>query len=145
MTAALDDYMEALQLTDVLRERVIAIQTQYESLVPGAIVDMFITDYVNSDNVREFENLWFFGPQFIMEAKLFQTTDDFDLSIYRARMERWQITKENFVIGQTPSAESRMVLHALVGPISMNMKASAENCQYLISILERHLIPNLRV
>ncbi|MEA1992572.1 MAG: hypothetical protein U9N58_10345, partial [Thermodesulfobacteriota bacterium] len=59
------DYLESIGIKGgVLLDRIESIYEFYSEMCPDDIVDIFVTDYIDSDGKREYENLWFFSDRY---------------------------------------------------------------------------------
>lgn len=143
------DYLETIGTTKTARARVQEILTFYERILPEEISDIFVTDFLNEDGVREFENLWMFSDSLVMEAKRFLTTDDFDMLMLPESIPYWQLTKQAYDFVQATD-ESRFTVTLQIskssGLMSMGgeLKASRENCDFLRDLFLARIAPRSR-
>lgn len=137
------DYLENIGLTKLYSERVIKIYNFYQENCPELIEDIFITDYITEEGLREYENLWFFSANYIMEAKGFIKNDDLDIDVLTGNVVSWRLMKDKFDLKEEPTDQSRMNLIVSLNRRSYcDLKASRENCQYLVEIFNRYVKPN---
>ena len=137
-------YLEAIGITKALRERIEAIYEFYREICPDEITSIFVTDYIKEDGAREYENLWFFSERYCMEAKLFITKDDFDITPIKSRMDYLRIRKHEYDFKKA-TEKSKMNLDIKFDTgIRCDFKASKENCDYLKEITHKHFMPNLK-
>ncbi len=137
-------YLSALNVTRIVEDRVREVYTFYQEICPEEITDVFITEYITEDGLREYENLWFFSKTCVMEAKNFLSMDQFDLVPFHA-VVRWEVKGEHY---DYKSATSKSRLHLSISfatlGVSFNgiFRASQENCDYLMTLLrERFTLP----
>lgn len=137
------DYLDNLNITNILRERIEYIYKFFEEICPDEIVDIFITDYLKENESKEYESLWFFSTKYAMEAKNFTTKDDYDISPIKNRIHYWSIKMENYNY-QNATKTSRIFSKFRVdATLNCELKASEENCDYLKDIIQKYVKPNL--
>jgi hypothetical protein len=125
-------------------ERIEAIIHFYENLGITTIEDIFISEYLDKEGNRIYESLWLFTPVSVMEAKNFLTEENFDCALYDDLIRYWVIKKKDYDFN-TSSADSRITIYFKVsergfGGISGEIKASQNNCDYLINIFRKHVL-----
>jgi hypothetical protein len=137
-------YLQAIGLTQTLIGRVEQIIQFYEQLAPGEIRDILVTDYIGSDEQREYESLWLFSDLYAMEAKGFVSRDEFDMVCLCDRVTRWQIQKENYDFASA-AYNSRLNIHADTDARwYYQFKASRENCDNLRDLFLKYILPNFK-
>jgi len=143
------DYLESIGLTDVIIKRIEVVYQFYEKTLgklDDEIQDIFVTDYISKDGMRQYENLWFFGKNYFMEAKLFLNQDDFDISPSAKKIDWIQVKKQDYDFVKA-NEKSRLYVNLLflskAGTASF--KASEDNCDYLKEIYLKHMLSNLRL
>lgn len=135
-------YLKKIDTTDVIRKRVEAIYNFYKDVCPEEIDGIFITDYITEDGRREYENLWFFSNNYCMEAHNFLERDEFDIEKMSKRVLGWNIEKNNYDLNKKPTEKSRLLVHIkLTHTTSCVLKASKNNCEFLMQILLKYAIP----
>jgi len=137
-------YLHSIGMTETLMQRISTIFDFYSETCPDEITDIFVTDYIKQDGTREYENIWFFSSLFCMEAKLFITADDFDITPFKNRIVRWKIEKQNYIVTRATDQSRATVDFSLDTGVYGKMKASKENCDYLWVIIQKYISPNLK-
>ena len=140
------EYLQSLEMTDVLQSRVEEILTAYSLVDSGEISEIFVSEYVNNDGHREYENLWLITETHVKEAKQFITKDDFDSMSIQGILYRWRIEKKDYDLNQaTPSSRMTLIFEFGTSPegIRGEMKSSGSNCTHLRDILIRFISPNV--
>lgn len=133
---------------EVLSNRIAEIYKFYNENIMKTlgeeIKDIFVTEYISNNGVREYENVWFFTKRYAMEAKLFKIQDDFDISPLIKEILYINITKSNYEY-KCPTEESRLSIDysASFNSNMGHLKASKENCDHLMEITLKYLVPNL--
>ena len=72
------DYLNEVGITDLFQDKAKEAYLFYEKLYPDAILDLFVSEYIDEEGKRQYENLWFFTSSIFMEAKQFLAEDNFD-------------------------------------------------------------------
>ncbi len=136
-------YLEAIEMPETFRKRIFTIYEFYLEICPEEITSVFVTDYLNKDGTRQYENLWFFSGKYLMEAKQFITKDDFDISPRKDRIFYLQIRKQDYDFKKTTEKSKINLFIGLEPDVICIFKASKENCDYLKEIIIKHILPNL--
>lgn len=141
-----EKYLQAIGTSNTLRERASYVYDVIAKLCPEKIAHIFLSDLITQDGTRTYENLWFFSPNFAMEAKDFLSKDDYDIasigvvSYLRVQMVDYDFKQAtdksranlNFSFGFSPTA------------ISGTMKATRENCDFLREVTIKIILPRIR-
>jgi hypothetical protein len=133
---------------EVLSDRIAEIYKFYDENIMKTlgeeIKDIFVTEYISNKGVREYENVWFFTNRYAMEAKLFKMRDEFDISPLAKEILYINIIKSNYEY-KCPNEESRLLIEysASFNSNKGYLKASKENCDRLMEITLKYLVPNL--
>jgi hypothetical protein len=136
-------YLESIGVVDLFYNRACKVIEFYERLYPNELKHIFISEYVDKEGMRQYENMWLFTENYAFEAKGFLRTVDFDASPMKKYIEYWNIKKDNFDFDDL-SKDSRMVLtFHLRNDSKGELKASADNCTQLMKIFEEMVIPNI--
>ena len=136
-------YLQDIGITDLFQKRTAEVIDFYEECFCINVADIFVSEYVDNNGERQYENLWLFNDSFACEAKLFLTVDDFDAVRNTDKIVHWTIKKIDYDFKKA-SAKSRMTLNfKLVSTIGGEMKASQENCDALRDIFRKYILPNI--
>jgi len=139
------EYLVTIEMPEIFRKKIFKIYEFYREMCPEKIKSIFVTDYLNKDGTRLFENLWFFSETYCMEAKHFTTKEDFDITPIKNRIGYWQIIKEEYDFKKA-TEKSKLNLHCRLDTslvIGLYFKASKKNCDYLKEIILKHINPIL--
>ena len=137
-------YLESIGITKALLERIETIYKFYQGIYPDEITDIFITEYIKEDGLREYESLWFFSKKNCMEAKQFITKEDFDVTPIKKRIFYWTIQKQNYDFKKATENSRLHLRFELDTGIAGEIKAAKENCDYLRKIILKYIVPNLK-
>ena len=139
------DYLESIGIkTGSLLDRIESIYEFCLEMCPDEIADIFVTDYIDSEGRREYENLWFFSDRYVMEAKGFAAgKDDFDIAPMKDRVKYYEIRKQDYDFKEATD-KSRLYLEISWGTgVRGEFKAAKENCDALRGIILKYVKKNL--
>jgi len=138
------DYMQSLGITQTIKERVDQLHEVYRAVCPEDITGIVISDFITEEGLREYESLWFFSASYIMEAKLFVTEDNFDMTPLKNAVTYWKVKKQDYDLSHA-GEQSRLHLEIqLMRGITGYLKASRENCDHLWSVFVEYILPNMQ-
>lgn len=137
-------YLESIGITKALHKKIETIHEFYWEICPDEITGIFVTDYINEDRAREYENLWFFSEKYCMEAKLFITKDDFDITPIQKMVNYWTVQKQDYDFKKATEKSRLLLRFDLATGIHGEFKAAKENCDYLRDIIIKYVAPNLK-
>ena len=136
-------YLQDIDMPKIFRDRAFKIYEFCPEICPEEITGVFVTDYLNKDEERQYENLWFFSETFCMEAKQFITKDDFDITPIKDLMRYLRIQKKDYDFKKATEKSKMHMSFGTPAGVTCDFKASKENCDYLKQILLKHLMSNL--
>ena len=137
------EYLKSIGMSDVLIRRVETIHEFYRNIHPEEITGIFVTDFIKGDGNKEYESLWFFSKTHIMEAKLFISKDEFDMTPIQKKVTYWKIEKQDYDFVKA-TEKSRVNLQiSFRNPIHGTLKASKENCDFFKDVFLKHIMPNV--
>ena len=137
-------YLEKIDIkTEALLNRIQLVYDVASEMCPETIEQIFITDYINKENTRAYESIWFFSKGYCMEAKDFVTDYSIDIIPINKKIYRYEIILKDYDF-KTATPESRLQLsiqfeEGLFG----DLKAAKENCDVLRDIILKYVKPNL--
>lgn len=111
-------------------------------LCPEEIEDIFVTDFINNEGERNYENLWFFSQNFVTEAHNFSSTYDVDVAPID-RVYRLELSFDNYNFEKATPSSRATVKVKIQEEVRGTLKASGYNCDFLKDILTKHLKPLL--
>jgi len=136
-------YLQSINLTETLLQRVKVIHEFYQKLCPEKIAGLFVSDYITMNGERNYISLYFFSEKYIMKAKHFIERDDFNMTLIKEKIYHLQIQKLDYDFNKA-TEKSRLYLEFILDTgMIYNFKASKENCDYLRDILFQYVLPNL--
>ena len=138
-------YLSDLPVGTVITDRIEQIISFYEKNFNVEILDIFITDFINKDNQREFENLWLISKEALLEAKSFQNKDDFDFTFLTENIYYWRIEKQDYNFIKATTLSRLFIKIDFYQQILGELKASGNNCDHLKEIFIKYFIPNIQI
>jgi hypothetical protein len=136
------NYFASIGITGLFFKRAEEILNFYQKVYPDQVQDVFVNEYLDKEANRQYESLWLFSEQFVMEAKQFVKEDDFDCAPLSKQVKYWCIKKTEYDFDRA-TAKSRLVLQLTLGSgTSCNLKASQENCDQLKTLFFKYIVPN---
>ena len=143
MKPQFSEYLASIGIKDLFYQKVEDVYAFYSEILDEDVLDVFVTEYIDGEGRREYENLWFFTATYAMEAKQFLTKDDFDFAPIKNRVLRWKIAKRDYDFKEA-TVKSRMHLYVALGNgIKCGFKASQENCDSLRDVFLNYFKPNV--
>lgn len=119
-------------------DRIREIISFYEKL-NIEIKDIFVSEYVKKDGTPVFESLYLFNDHILMEAKNFNSSDNFDM-IKIENFNHWEIKKDNYDFEEA-RINSKIYLGLYSGLTSAELKATGKNCDKLKEIFMGYILP----
>lgn len=136
-------YLEDIGMKETLRKRVEQIINQYHLLLDVDLTDIFVSEYINNEDERQYENLFLFDDTRAMEAKKFIHEDDFDVTYIKDSILYLNWKKSDFDLDNATS-QSRININSLTNKdVQIIAKASKNNCEKLVYIMKKYLVSNL--
>ncbi|MCS4537886.1 MAG: hypothetical protein HYY67_03385 [Thaumarchaeota archaeon] len=137
------DYLKTIGMPEKAFDRIEKIFGQFQELTDDHIEDIFVSEYIDEDGAREFENLLFFSKKYLFGAPQFLVGDRIEVTTWEARPYKLQILKTNYDM-KNATTDSRVNVrifrrHGGTGRI----KASRENCDYLVNLIKKYYVPNI--
>jgi hypothetical protein len=142
---SIEEYFEDIDLTPTVKRRM--------QLLAGFAADVlsegvqfeqaFLSEYVNSDGTRTYENGWLFAGDLWIELHNLMTEENIDYArvssdVKYAYQKRTKYRHPQF------SPESRLTINfATFGGVRGELKASGSNCKYLHAIFKDRILPEL--
>ncbi len=114
-----------------------------QTLGPELIDDLFISEWTNSDGMREWQSAWFFSPNYVMESKnVLGTEEQVDIMLI-SNIPYCEIHKRGYDL-QKATDDSRMMVEVMFSVGNRGrLRASKSNCDSLKRIFDTYLKPNL--
>ena len=139
MTDEHDEYLDSLEMPETIKDRFRHALDFYVGTASMSVEFVHVTDRRDEEGNRLYENAWFFGDKYAMEAHSFVSKDDFDVALIDT-IVIWRVDVQDYDF-EKATEDSRMVLTYNTAETSGNLTATGSNCDSLKEILERFVIP----
>lgn len=132
-------YLKGIGITELFLERSKKLFELFSSLIDEEIMDIFVSEYIDGEGKRNYEDILFFTKSKIIEARQFLTKDDYFFNcILSCPVSGFVIlpTEYDFVKATDKSKLNVQVYFRTELLIKVN--GSRENCDYLNEILKKY-------
>lgn len=136
------NYLGEIGMGTVLIRRVSKLERAIAAILPEEITHIFVSDYIDQEEQRQFENLYFLTPGYLVETRNFVAQQSLEVDLIRQSIINIQLNyiEYNF---RSAAAASRLNFRYTTGLLGAELKASKDNCDHLYRILRECIIPNL--
>lgn len=135
-------YLEGIGASEVVRTRVEEIEGIYRQNGAADFEAIFISEYVKEDGTRELESLWLFNATELAEAKQFLSAVDIDLARFDGRVWYYRAVASSYDFRHAVPESRLKVEAALLPRLRLELKASGNNCDFLLALVRDRLMPN---
>ncbi len=132
-------YILTIGMTDSLIHRVEELYNLYSRITDKLPDDIFVSEYIDKEGARHYENLWFFSGRYWMEAKNFLTKIDFDQANFEDYIRYWEVTASDYDFSRANDKSRLSVIVQTDIDLEAEFKASKENCDFLKTILLKRI------
>jgi hypothetical protein len=145
MNQEMTDYLESLDLSLPIMERVDSALLAFEFLSDEPLIEIFLTDKIDSDGQREFIDLWAFTPSFLMWSQDFLHDHNADVSPYLSSISYPGIQYEDLPFAGEASLSTRLSVEVqTAGRLYNELFATGKNAGELRRLIKKFLTPNVR-
>lgn len=138
-------YLDTLEVTQKTIRLALTDILEYGHIIcPEKIIDIFISEYINTEDKQIYEGLWMISENYMMEAKTFRTKYDIDIMKYSNSIKYVQFIVKDYDL-KNASVNSSLTLKFTMKNIDMKgiLKASGNNCDALYNIYEKYFKCNI--
>lgn len=136
------DYLTKIGISSSLTSRIEEIAYFYSKCINEELEDIFVTDIITQDNSRIYENLWFFSKSYIMEARSFISSNDFDCMNFN-NLVKWDILSKEYDFAKATESSRLNIELSFAEKFEASFKASKENCDFLFNVFTKRIKQNL--
>lgn len=138
------EYFKSVGMKEAVLARIETIMECFSRLLPGEeIIDVYVSEYVEADGTRKYESLRLIGKKRHFLALDFMNKDSFWLGDIREELTGVKIEATNYDFKKATSMSRLYIRKFHVYESLSEYKASMENCDQLMRIFEKYVIPNL--
>jgi hypothetical protein len=135
-------YLKGIGITELFFERSKKLFELFSSLIEEDIMDIFVSEYIDGEGKRNYEEILFFTKSRIIEARQFLTKDDYFFNCtLNCPVSGFVILPTEYDFVKATDKSKLNVNVYLRTELIINMKASRENCDYLKEILKKYFFP----
>lgn len=141
MKKEFEQYLGDIGFPPEFLPRLNAVLDFYTNVVKVPITYLLVNDYIKEDGQRIFDNVWLLNDTYMMEAKDFLISNDFDCAGYNS-IEYWRVKSFDFDF-HTPTDKSRIVIDMTLTCSGIGLKSSlkgtGKNCKYLFDFFTKEI------
>lgn len=133
-------YLESIGITQVLMPRIEWLIGALENISGEKIIDIFISEYMQDDGTRFYEDFRAFSENYQLAALKFINIDKYaiwDRNKQRFSGMNWDVSNYDFRSASPNSRASLLCSFYMPGP--MLLKASQNNCDKLFAVFKEYL------
>lgn len=138
-------YLNDIGVSEPIRERIEVVHSHIQKIIPSTIEDIFIVDYLEEDGTRVYQDMDFYSDKRLVSAMDFKRTVDIrTASILKIAFVQFLSKDYDF---QLANSKSRLTVNFSVeysDTIGGQLKATSQNCDYLMKIVQKYFIPRLK-
>lgn len=141
MKSQFTNYLSAIGMGRTFIRRVSELEKRIALILPEEITRVFVSEYIDQEDQRQFQSVFFLTPSYVAEASNFVAEESFEVDLIRQSIVNIEVNYKDYDFRSAAHA-SRLTLLYTTGFLSANLKASRENCDYLLSLLRDCIVPN---
>jgi hypothetical protein len=140
-------YLESLNLDGVERERLSMVLGLLRGLAGVQLSDIFVSNVADQEGGAILSSVWAFAGPHWLEARDFLRKLDFDISPYEHSVTYIGVQCEEIAdLAGTMSDKSRMFIEVRTDRVEYSSASAVGlNCERLSEVVQKLLVPNLRV
>jgi hypothetical protein len=147
MLERFEEYLKLIEMPEALRNRAEELCVEFQTILPGEINQIFVSDRYDEGGVRRYYSLWLIMGNVISECKNFAVSDNIDFLNFKRGIRLLTVDKNNLgdVHGQT-SVKSELNVRINFGDAGSQVAdfvAAHTNCKYLADLVVNVFSPNL--
>jgi hypothetical protein len=141
MKTEFDQYLKKIGISELFYERSERVVEGVAKFMGEGILDIFVSDYIDNEGKRHYEDLLLFTENIIVEAKQFLTQDHYFIN----NVKECPVTGIDFSAQEydfeRATTKSRISVRVFCGTfLNIPMKAAQENCDYLNAIFKKYFV-----
>lgn len=136
-------YLKEIGITEDFYERSMQVLKLFSNLIDEDITDIFVSEYVDGEGKRNYDDMLLFTHRKIIEARQFLRANDYFINCTQSCPLSGFNVKTTEYHFEEATEKSRLNMQAFFGShLLINMKASGKNCDYLNGILKKYFFPS---
>lgn len=138
-------YLKDIEISEPLLERIEVIHSYIQKTIPSKVENIFIVDFIEEDGTRIYQDIDFYSDKRIISVADFKSKIDIRTASIMKCLSYLQFLAKDYDF-QKANSKSRLTINFRVGysdRITGQLKATSQNCDYLMAIIRKYFIPNL--
>jgi hypothetical protein len=138
------DYLNSIEIsTDTLKTKIKDTIEAAKMICPEESKDIFISDWVQTEGKREYEHLFLFTDNYIVESSNFSTDSNINVeaTILKERVKYINVVFNKKYREDDPS--SRITIFFTTNGGAYELKSAKNNCGKLLEIYKKYIQPNI--
>lgn len=135
------EYFKSLGIEEPVVPRIETIMEYFNRFFPEEeIIDVFVSEYVEKDGTRIYEDLRFFGKDRDLLARNFMNVDEFYIARHERGIVSLKIEAKNYDFKKATDKSRLSVRKFYTYPSINEQKASMGNCDHLLRICQKYFV-----
>jgi len=135
-------YFSIIGMDNEMKDKVDSIKGNLSGIVGFAPQKVFVCDYIKTDGTRVFENILFFSNDIVFEVKNINADERYNIIKLTNKVAALQFLKNDNNL-RSFNDDSKLHLRVVMSnDLELELKATGENCKYLMEIINAYLINN---
>lgn len=138
-------YFKDIGIEEPIEQRIQLVYSYIQKLIPFTLKDIFVSDYIEEDGTHKFVHADLFSDTHLISIFDFTRNDAFATSPYDIKIANMRIDSQEYDF-QKASPKSRLRVRLVFFNTERmygEFKATGNNCDYLMRILEKYIIPRI--
>ncbi len=139
-------YLDSMGLTSKTVKANIELYIRYaRKLCKEDITEIFVEDFYTDNGSREYGSLWLVSTGYVCEARDFRSTVEYDIDIAPIKdgVSYLRTYLKNYDLEGTSNESRVKIMCVNKQSTSFEMKATSENCNKLMELIENYIKPNM--
>ncbi len=145
MKTTFKSYLEEIELSKTIINRIDELINLYEKHIPEQIIDIFVENIYTEDGNNIYPGLIFFSDNFYMEIPGFIKNNAIGIFPLKNKITAIQLSPENYSFDKC-TGNSRLSVEFTLGlGLSVKLHSSFKNCNHLKNRLDKYIIKNIKL
>jgi len=138
------EYFKTIGMTEPILQRVTILYGYFKLLLPDEdFVDVRVDEYVQDDGSRVYENICFYSKEFSVGVLDFMTSNKIIISGLEKDIVYASVEARDYDFKKA-TERSRLHIDLAYTDTRSNWRTSKENCDHLMEIYRKYVIPRIR-
>jgi hypothetical protein len=140
------DYLRSIGINEPIQARIQSIIDKINIVLPNLdIKDMAVTEYVDKEGQRHYDDIRFYSGNIGVLSVDFLTSDDIIISILGGiKFRGVRINSKDYdFVKATTNSRIRVIGKLLSTEAAMDIRGTGENCDHIMKIVNKYVLPRL--